>query len=149
MTISLAGTCTLGVQSGTPLDASDRPRSSSPVPASRPQPGHMDSAAALLFLTDQGRWWDMLYNIMSVQSFSTNSKVWRWRGRSYFFFLPSHFLSFLLFCLLPHAGCNLSPLPVCSPSTSCILYLCLFSFNPRNGSVTDPHCNFLNQSPLS
>lgn len=76
MTISLAGIGALGLESGTPLDASDMARSSSPVPAPCPQPGHtMESAAALLFFTDQEGWWDMLYNIMNVQSFSTNSQV--------------------------------------------------------------------------
>lgn len=78
MTISLAGTCALGFQSGTPLDASDKIRSSSPVPAPCPQPGHTtESAASSLFLTDQERWQDMLYNIINVQSFSISRQVWR------------------------------------------------------------------------
>lgn len=58
-------------------------------------------------------------------------------------------LDFTFFCLIPHAVVTFLSFPACSLNTGCTPCLCLLAFNPRDGSVTDPHCNFLNQSPLS
>lgn len=70
-------------------------------------------------------------------------------GEGFFFASPLTFCPFLSSVWSPMLAVTFLPFPACSPNTGCVPCLSLFSFNPRDGPVTNPHCIFLNQSPLS
>lgn len=69
-------------------------------------------------------------------------------GEGVFSASPLTFCPFLSSVSSPMLVVTFLPFAVCSPNTCCILCLCLFSFNPCDRSVTDPHCNFSKSKPF-